>query len=563
MDLELLLQLSLNMSFVALAAYLMGRNRYIIQCATQPYRLKHWLILSVAFSILSAIGTYTGIPVHDALANTRMVGVIMSGFMGGPLVGLATGAASAIHRYSIGGFTAEICAVASLVVGLMAGLVRRKVGFARLDWKTGAAVALAGEFIQKSLVMLLAQPYEKALAMEKAIALPTTIVSVVGTIIFIVILKNIREEQSLYGAKAAEQALDIATQALPYARQGLNEDSAGMIAGIIHDITNMDAVAVTDREKIIAFIGAGADHHTAGQAIVGQATREALQNGQVVVHKNEGIRECPQLSCPLRSSVIAPLMAHGKAIGTIKLFRSHEDGISPFDIRIASGVAHLLSVQLELAEMDQQVLMREKAELKALQAQINPHFLFNTLSIIMSFCRTDPDTARQLLSHLSTLLKRSFQQRQDVVTLGDELEGIHAYLEIAKRRFGSRLRVQIHAAEEVKQVLVPVLSVQPLVENAVQHGLFPKTDACELEILAFYEKEQVIIRVCDNGIGMQEETLQKLKDFRSDGIGLKNVNGRLVSLFGEEAGLQVQSQEGQGTQVELRIPWKGTVQHAV
>jgi two-component system sensor histidine kinase LytS len=108
--------------------------------------------------------------------------------------------------------------------------------------------------------MLLAQPYEKALAMEKAIALPTTIVSVVGTIIFIVILKNIREEQSLYGAKAAEQALDIATQALPYARQGLNEDSAGMIAGIIHDITNMDAVAVTDREKIIAFIGAGADH---------------------------------------------------------------------------------------------------------------------------------------------------------------------------------------------------------------------------------------------------------------------------------------------------------------
>ena len=110
---------------------------------------------------------------------------------------------------------------------------------------------------------------------------------------------------------------------------------------------------------------------------------------------------------------------------------------------------------------------------------------------------------------------------------------------------------------------MPVLSVQPLVENAVQHGLFPKTDACELEIVAFYENEQVIIRVCDNGIGMQEETLQKLKEFRSDGIGLKNVNGRILSFYGEEASLQVQSQEGQGTQVELRIPWKGSVQHAV
>lgn len=563
MNLDLLLHLSINMSFIALAAYLVGRSRYIIRCATNPSKPKHWITLSLVFSLLSAVGTYTGVPINDALANTRLVGIIMSGFMGGPIVGFITGAISAFHRYSIGGFTAEVCAIATVMGGLYAGAVRNKVGFQRLTWKTGAIVALFSEIIQKGMVLLFAKPFEQAVAFETTAALPTTIVSILGAVIFMVILKNIRAEQSLYAARAAELALEIASRTLPYTRQGLNSQSAEKIAQIIYDLTQIDAVAITNTEKILSFIGYGQDHHTAGMPIVGNATKQVLAVGKTIIHNNQGIQECPVSACPLKSSAIAPLTTHGKTIGTIKLFRTDENGISSVDIRIADGVANLLSVQLELAGVDQQIIMREKAELRALQAQINPHFLFNTITIIMSFCRTDPDTARNLLAHLSTLMQRRFKQCNDFITLGDELEGINSYLEIVKRRFGKRLLVKINAEKSAIDVLVPVLSIQPLVENAIQHGLFPKIDQCQLEIDAYRENNDVVITVTDNGIGMSAEKLQRLTTFSSDGIGLKNVNSRLLSIYGETYGLTISSNEGTGTKIIVRIPWNEVAVNAV
>lgn len=554
MNLDLLLHLSINMSFIALAAYLVGRSQYVIRCAINPSKLEHWLTLSLIFSLLSAVGTYTGVPVNDALANTRLVGIIMSGFMGGPIVGFITGMTSAFYRYSIGGFTAVICAVATVLGGLLAGAVRNKVGFQRLTWKTGAAVALISEIIQKGMVLLFAKPFEQAVALEKAIALPTTIVSILGAVIFMVILKNIRAEQSLYAARAAELALEIASKTLPYARQGLNSKSAGEIVKIIYNLTKVNAVAITDTEKVLAFIGDGEDHHSAGTPIISNATKQAIAIGKTIIQSNQGIEECTVSDCPLKSSVIAPLFVHGKTIGTIKLFRTYQDNISKVDIRIADGVANLLSVQFELAGMEQQIFMREKAELRALQAQINPHFLFNTISIIMSFCRTDPETARNLLAHLASLMQRRFKQSRDLITLEDELEGIRSYLEIVKRRFGSRLVVKVSVEQEIRGVEVPVLSIQPLVENAIQHGLFPKIDQCLLELKAYREDNDVVISVTDNGVGISEQKLKQIKMLDSDGIGLKNVNSRLTSMYGEAYAMTINSTEGIGTEVVIRIP---------
>lgn len=551
---DLVLHLSINMSFIALAAYLVGRSRYIIQCATNPYKPIHWLILSLIFSLLSGVGTYSGVPVNGALANTRLVGIIISGFMGGPIVGFITGVISAFHRYSVGGFTAEICAVATVLGGIFAGFVRKRVGFHRLTWKTGAAVALISEIVQKGMVLTLAKPFEAAWAAERVIALPTTIVSILGAVIFMVIIENIREEQALYAARAAELSLDIASRTLPYTRQGLNSESAAKTAQIIYELTGIDAVAITDREKVLAYIGPGDDHHHAGNTIIIQATIQAISNGKTIVQNTPALHGCPVAGCPLKSGVVAPLSSRGKIIGAVKLFRTEENGISSVDIRIANGVANLLSVQFELAEFDQQRTMREKAELRALQAQINPHFLFNTINIIMSFCRTDPNTARSLLAHLAALMQRRFEEHNDFVTLDNELEGINSYLEIVKRRFGSRLVVEINAEHSVRDVLVPILSIQPLVENAIQHGLFPKIDRCVLKIHARMENDDVVIDVADNGIGIAADKLRQVMAFCSDGIGLKNVNNRLVSLYGDRYKLHIDSKEGEGTRVIVRIP---------
>jgi two-component system sensor histidine kinase LytS len=247
-------------------------------------------------------------------------------------------------------------------------------------------------------------------------------------------------------------------------------------------------------------------------------------------------------------------MAHGKVIGTIKLLKSEENGISAIDEQIADGVANLLSVQLQLAEVDKQTAMRAKAEQRALQAQINPHFLFNTLNIIMSFCRTDPNLARTLLSNLAALLQRNFASRADFVTLAEELAGIRAYLELVRYRFGSRLEVKINTEQAVLTTLVPVLSIQPLVENAVQHGLFPKVSGGVLTIEAQRAGDTVEIIVSDNGVGIAADKLREIIEAHSDGIGLQNVNRRLTSIYGDDYGLQIASEVGVGTKITMRIP---------
>ncbi|HWQ61730.1 MAG TPA: histidine kinase, partial [Negativicutes bacterium] len=182
-----------------------------------------------------------------------------------------------------------------------------------------------------------------------------------------------------------------------------------------------------------------------------------------------------------------------------------------------------------------------------------PHFLFNTLNAVMSFCRTKPETARTLLAHLANIMQRSFTARGDFAPLRDELDGIIAYLEIAKSRFGSRLTVDIAADEAARQVPVPVLALQPLVENALEHGLFPKLSQCLLSVRAAVEDGELLITVTDNGVGIPAAKLATL--FTSaEGIGVKNVHHRLASIYGSGYGLAIASEPGEGTRATIRIP---------
>lgn len=563
MDFYLLFNLLSNMSLIAMCAYLFGRTRYIIQCAHNPSIFKNWAILTAIFAILSSLCTASGIPTNGALASTRMVGTLMSGILGGPYVGFSVGLISGMHRYLVGGFTAETCAIATVLGGLSAGLVRHKIGLNHLTWKTAALVALAVEVLQKSMVLLFAKPFAAAWALETVIALPTTLVTVLGATIFMLILKDIQVQQELHGAKSAELSLEIASRTLPYLRHGLTAESAQKTAQIIYELTKIDAVSISDRDNVLAFIGKGSDHHQAGQPIITQSTKQAISNNTMIVLNTKEERGCPAADCPLNSAVVAPLIAHSTVVGTIKLSRTDANAVSEIDIRIADGIANLLSGQIELAEIDHQRKMREKAEFKALQAQINPHFLFNTLSIIMSFCRTNPDMARNLLSHLATMLQYSFANHKDFVTLAEEINNIQAFLEIAKSRFGSRLQVNTDIDPSILHTKIPVLSIQPLVENAVQHGLFPKINECVLSIAAKLQQDNVIISVADNGSGMETDKLQQIFTSQSEGIGIRNVYMRLKSIYGDNYGLSIDSQPGDGTIATIRIPYERmNIQHA-
>lgn len=563
MYLDLLLHLISHMSFIAMTAYLIGRSQFIIHCAQHPFQTRSWITLSAAFSLLSIIGTYTGIPIEGALANTRMIGTLMSGFMGGPIVGLCTGIISGTHRFFLGGFTASICAVATVLGGLFAGLIRQKYGLRHLNWKTGALVALIAEVTQKLMIITFAQPAETAWAFEKISAIPTTLVTVVGTIVFMLITENIKSEQDNYGANAAELSLEIASRTLPYLRHGLTTESAQKTAEIIFNLTKVASVSITNREVVLAYIGLGDDHHKVGEPIMTSSTKRTISEGQVLISSSLEERGCPVPNCPLHSGVVAPLTAHGMTIGTIKLSKRDDHGIGELDLRIIDGIANLLSVQIQLAEIDEQRVMREKAELKALQAQINPHFLFNTINIIMSLCRTDPATARNLLGHLATLMQQSFSSHQDFITIREELQAVEAYLEIAKCRFGSRLTVTLDIDDAALNYSIPLLSIQPLVENALHHGLFPKLSDCKLTIAVKVSQNEVTIKVSDNGVGIPSNRLQSVLHAETDGIGIRNVNCRLTSIYGSNYPLTIDSEEGQGTNVMLRLPTEGRSQYAV
>jgi two-component system sensor histidine kinase LytS len=552
MSTHILLDLLGDGALIAIAAYLIGRNKFILDCTVTPLRARCFATLVAIFAPLSIIGTYNGIPVEGALANTRLVGVLMGGIMGGPWVGVAVGALSGLHRYSLGGFTAEACGLSALLGGLLAGLVRQRLGLHRFTWKTGAAVALAGEVLLKGMVFAFG-PFESAWALERVIAIPTTIVSILGTVIFIIIIQDLRKARETHSAQAAELSLEIASRTLPYLRHGLTPVSAQKTAEIILALTKMDAVSITDREQVLAFVGQGDDHHKPGQPISTASTRRVLEGQRLIVLDTPEDRGCSAPGCPLRSGVAAPLFSHGEVVGTIKLSRAVSNTVTAMDIRLVDGLANLLSVQIQLAEADNQRKLREKAELKALRAQINPHFLFNTIGAIMSFCRTNPETARTLLTHLATIMQHSLSSRDDFVPLKDELDGIVAYLEIAKTRFGPRLAVDIAVDPSARQVPVPVLCIQPLVENALEHGLFPKLSQCRLTVGAAVEAGELLITVADNGVGIPAAKLATL--FTSaEGIGVKNVHRRLASIYGSGYGLAIASEQGAGTRATIRIP---------
>ena len=479
--------------------------------------------------------------------------------MGGPWVGGTVGLISGTHRYLLGGFTAEVCGISAVIGGLMAGFARQRRGINRLDWKAGALLALVGEFVQKSLVILFAKPFEAAVSLEKAIAVPTTVVTVLGTIIFITIIKDLQSSREAHRADAAELSLEIASRTLPYLRQGLTEASAVKTAQIIYELTKVDSVSITDAARVLAFVGAGDDHHRVGEAIMTQSTHKSIQEKRLVVMYTPEERGCPVADCPLKSGVVAPLFVHGDEVaGTIKLSRKEINGVSEVDIRLADGLAHLLSVQIQLAEGDKQKKMREKAEFKALQAQINPHFLYNTLNTIMSFCRTSPETARNLLAHLATLMQRCFDNRTEFISLKNEMDGIVAYLEIAKVRFGSRLAVDIDIDPTLEQAQIPPLTLQPLVENALDHGLFPKVSDCRLTINGRLTNEGMLLCIQDNGVGISPQKLAGLMT-ESERIGVKNVSQRLKSLYGEPYGLSIASHPDAGTQATIRIPFESKV----
>jgi two-component system LytT family sensor kinase len=360
--------------------------------------------------------------------------------------------------------------------------------------------------------------------------------------------------------KSYDHSLQIANETLPFLRRGLNAETAQHAAEIIQKISDVPAVAVTDRQHVLAFLGAGCERHPPGGSIITNATLEVIATGQLKVVAKKQDFNCPYqgiCDCPLEAAVIAPLICKGEVQGTVKLYETTAGAMPNNLIKLAAGVAQLLGVQMELAELDRQAQLVTKAELDALQAQINPHFLFNTMNTISMFIRTNPETARRLLNRLAAFFRHSLKRRGYLVTFDEELEYLHNYLVLEKARFREKLRVRKEIDRELLKFKIPVLTLQPLVENSIRHGISPKIDKGTVKISAQLVDGEILITVSDDGVGIKPEIMPRVLEpgFGSgSGVGLSNVHERLKILFGEEYGLTITSNQGEGTSVYVRIP---------
>ncbi|MBE7325426.1 histidine kinase [Nocardioides sp. Y6] len=348
--------------------------------------------------------------------------------------------------------------------------------------------------------------------------------------------------------RATFQTLHTISQASPALREGLTEASAQEAATHLRTLLGTPAVALADAGGLLAWDGLGRHHADQVASLVARTVEE----GDTDASDPTGL-ECDNPGCPVRHALATPLAVEGRTVGVLLAMAPEA---SAGLLLAVHEVGRWVSGQLELAELDAERHRAVEAEVRALRAQISPHFIYNSLGAIASFVRTDPDRARELLLEFADFTRYSFRSHGEFTTLAEELRSIERYLVLEQARFGDRLQVTLRVAPEVLPVTVPFLCIQPLAENAVRHGLEAAEGVGHLSITASDLGQECLIEVEDNGVGEDPEKVRRALagDQALDSVGLGNVDARLRNAFGDDHGLVVETAPGAGTKVIVRVP---------
>jgi two-component system LytT family sensor kinase len=368
-------------------------------------------------------------------------------------------------------------------------------------------------------------------------------------VLFVVLCRARRVSSSVDDATLA--ALQRISKATPDLRQGLTQQSADRATPHLRELLRCVAVGITDAEgTLLSWDGEANEHYRdlTDQITksIGGLRRELVDHDKLPCQRRG--------NCPMRSAVIVPLVVEGTVEGVLVVV----GGVGGKRLfRMADEIARFVRTQLELAQLDESRQQLAQAEVRALRAQISPHFVYNALNTISSLIRTDPERARELLMEFADFTRYSFRTSGLFTTLAEELRNIDRYLTLESARYGpQRLRVRLKIAPEVLSVTVPFLVLQPLVENAVRHGLARKPGGGTVVVVAQDNGTEALISVEDDGVGMDADRLADLRDAHRSGahVGIGNINQRMRSVYGEEYALMVETAPGAGMKVILRVP---------
>jgi two-component system, LytTR family, sensor kinase len=350
-------------------------------------------------------------------------------------------------------------------------------------------------------------------------------------------------------AAGMQSALHAATSTLPHLRRGLNSRTAEEAVPHLRALTGAAAIALADTRAVLAIVGEGREQVRPGDLLSRLLARTPDDRVQIVPRL---ISSDP--TCPLRSAVLAPLTVQGKRAGTLIAFYRAVGQPSHSELRIVQEAASLVSAQVELSVVAEQEERLARAELRALRAQISPHFIYNALAAVAGDIHSCPDDARELLIDFAEFTRYLFRDGRSYVTLGEEIDHVERYLRLEQARFPDSLHVTVDVPEEAHSAVVPAMSVQPLVENAVRHGVERRAGTGRIGITARAVGGDVELCVSDDGIGIEPDRVSAILAGAGGGIGISNVDARLRATFGERYALRIESQIGEGTTAVMTVP---------
>lgn len=379
-------------------------------------------------------------------------------------------------------------------------------------------------------------------------------------------------------SEATERTLRVATNTLAHLHGGLTVENASAICSLLLPETAAAAVAITDRDKVLAYEGSISSTFVPGTPNA-SSTLEVIDSKRLetFVSIDQDARDVRTFAMGSRQDghsfgIVVPLLVQDRAVGTLKLYYARDLDIDRTQLAIAEGLGMLLSTQLSAYELDRQAELAARAEVKALQAQINPHFLFNALNTIASLTRTNPTRARDLLREFSVFYRRTLESSEKTtIPLSQELEQTRRYLKIEKARFGEdRIVESEHVESDCEDLMVPSFLVQPIVENAVRHAMRDE-GALHVDIHVATDGDDILIAVADDGLGMGEDVAKRLLAAATEhrpapggsgkgtGMALRNVADRVERFFGVGSGVEIVSKPEEGTCVTLRLADAGKV----
>ena len=511
---------------------------------------KDIIALSFFFSLLSISGTYIGLNFNGAILNTRNVGVIAGGILGGPYVAIITGLVAGIHRafVNLGRETAIPCAIATITGGFLTAYVHR---FIKSKDKIffGFFLACVVENLSMGLILIILKDKILAQNIVANFYVPMVFMNSIGASVLILLVEDIIQKSELIAGRQAKLALEIANKTLPHFRE---TENLSEVCKIIAEDLGAKATVITNKKEIIA--GFSFDKDKIKKAdIKSNNTKKVLKTGEamlVIKEDDEIIEDFLDISPHIKSCIILPLKEKNDISGTLKIFFDTAEKITDKNRYLMIGLSHLISTQMEISKVENLISLLKYSELKALQSQINPHFLFNVLNTMTSLIRTNPEKAREVTIDLSNYLRYNLDNNVKSVELIKELNQVDTYIKIEKVRFGDKLNILYDVDESLYNFQIPSLIIQPLVENSIKHGILKKRDNGCVKIIIKKIGKDIEVIIEDDGVGIEQTIIDNLDKQIKENIGLKNVHQRLKLLYGE--GLNIKKLE-QGTRIKFKI----------